>query len=121
VVLVDSSIWIDHLHKTNTHLGDLLEHSEVSVHPMVIGELALGNISNRTEVLDLLADLPTPEVALHTEVMVLIESHKLYGRGLGLTDAHLLASVLLSPDTTLWTRDKALHAAAVIVNKAHAA
>jgi predicted nucleic acid-binding protein len=120
MVLVDSSVWIDHLHKSNTHLFGLLERSEVSVHPMVIGELALGSIPNRAEIIELLTDLPSSEVAFHSEVMVLVESRKLFGRGLSLIDAHLLASVAISPDTTLWTRDKALRLAAEALNRAHA-
>jgi predicted nucleic acid-binding protein len=119
MVLVDSSVWIDHLHKSDAHLFGLLERSEVSVHPMVIGELALGHLSNRGEVIELLTNLPSPEVALHAEVMVLIETRKLHGRGLSLIDAHLLASVVISPGTTLWTRDKMLRSAAENLNKAH--
>jgi len=119
MVLVDSSVWIDHLHKSNVHLAVLLERSEVSVHPMVIGELALGSIPNRAKVIELLTDLPSPGVALHSEVMVLIESRGLHGRGLSFIDAHLLASVAISPDTTLWTCDKALRSAAETLNKAH--
>jgi predicted nucleic acid-binding protein len=121
MIVVDSSVWIDHLHKADAHLVGLLENSEVAVHPMVIGELALGSIPGPGKIIDLLSDLPTAEVALHGEVMAFIETHRLYGRGLSLIDAHLLASVLLWPGSTLWTRDKALHAAAVVMNKAHVA
>ncbi len=86
---------------------------------MVVGELALGNIRNRKTVLELLSDLPIVETARHSEVMAFIESHELYGRGLSFIDAHLLASIAISPETLLWTRDKRLHAAAVEMHGAY--
>jgi predicted nucleic acid-binding protein len=119
MILVDSSVWIDHLHTTDETLFELLEQSTVSVHPMVIGELALGQIRDRSTVLSLLANLPSAEVAEHREVMDLIESHHLFGRGLSLIDAHLLASAAISSDTQLWTRDKRLDAAAADVGIAY--
>jgi predicted nucleic acid-binding protein len=119
MILVDSSVWIDHFHKTDAHLSEILELSEVAVHPMVVGELALGNIRNRKTVLELLSDLPIVETARHSEVMAFIESHELYGRGLSFIDAHLLASIAISPETLLWTRDKRLHAAAVEMHGAY--
>jgi hypothetical protein len=112
VILVDSSIWIDHLHRSEPNLVALLESAEVAQHPMVIGELALGNLSRRRAVLDNLSALPALAVSTHVEVMHLVEQHRFYGRGLSLIDAHLLASVLLSPQAKLWTRDKSLAAAA---------
>ena len=119
MILVDSSVWIDHLHTTDETLFELLEQSTVSVHPMVIGELALGQIRDRSTVLSLLANLPSAEVAEHREVMDLIESHHLFGRGLSLIDAYLLASAAISSDTQLWTRDKRLDAAAADVGIAY--
>lgn len=79
---------------------------------MVVGELALGNLGGRAQVLGLLAQLPSATVATHDEVMRLVEQNRLYGRGLGLVDAHLLASTLLTPGARFWTRDKRLRGAA---------
>ncbi|CAN5130650.1 type II toxin-antitoxin system VapC family toxin [soil metagenome] len=112
MILVDSSIWIDHLHKTEAHLVTLLHSARVVQHKMVIGELALGNISGRDAVLENLNELPTLSVATHDEVMHLVEERRLFGQGLSLVDAHLLTSVALSPPARIWTRDKKLEAAA---------
>ncbi len=112
MILVDTSIWIDHLHGTESRLVALLEDAEVCVHPMIIGELALGSLRDRSVVLALLGDLPGISVAAHAEVLQLIESHALYGTGLSLVDAHLLAAVRLSPAAKLWTRDHRLQSAA---------
>ena len=119
MILVDSSVWIDHFNKSDSHLIEILDQSEVSVHPMVIGELALGGIRDRGTVLDLLDDLPLAENASHPEVMALIETRQLYGRGLSFIDAHLLASAAISPETSLWTRDKRLRSAALEMGTAH--
>jgi len=119
VILVDSSVWIDHFNKSDSHLIEILDQSEVSVHPMVIGELALGSIRDRGTVLDLLDDLPLAENASHPEVMALIETRQLYGRGLSFVDAQLLASAAISPETSLWTRDKRLRSAALEMGTAH--
>ena len=112
MVLVDTSVWIDHLHAANPELIDLLERAMVAQHPMVIGELALGSLRDRERVLGLLADLPSTPVATHAEVLGFVEANLLYGEGLSLVDAHLLASVVLAPGARLWTRDKRLTAAA---------
>jgi predicted nucleic acid-binding protein len=112
VILVDSSVWIDHLHRTDFTLVDLLENAEVCVHSMIIGELALGSLRDRSAVLSLLDDLPGTAIATHAEVRQLIESHALYGSGLSLVDAHLLAAVRLSATVKLWTRDRRLRSAA---------
>jgi predicted nucleic acid-binding protein len=112
VILVDTSVWIDHLHRSDPVLIGLLESSAVLQHPMVLGELALGNLRNREELLGSLAGLASAERATHVEVMHLIESRQLYGDGLSLVDAYLLASVLLTEGAVVWTRDKKLHAAA---------
>ena len=108
MILVDTSIWIDHLHHGEANLIDLLERNEVSVHPLVIGELALGSLANRSEVLALLGQLPRTQLASDSEVMSLIESASLSSSGLSLVDVHLLAAVRLTPDTMLWTRDRRL-------------
>ena len=108
MILVDTSVWIDHLHKTNDTLVSALEHEQVLVHPFVIGELACGRLSNRSEVLRLLQTLPSATIASDAEALELIERHQLSGKGVGYFDVHLLASVLLTAGTQLWTRDKRL-------------
>jgi predicted nucleic acid-binding protein len=112
MILVDTSVWIDHLHASEPELVGLLDRSQVSQHPMVIAELALGRIGARAEVLGLLAELPSTSVATHGELLAFVESHSLHGQGLSLVDAHVLAAVMLTPASRLWTRDKRLHAAA---------
>jgi predicted nucleic acid-binding protein len=112
MILVDTSIWIDHLHRTEPRLVALLEDADVCVHPMIIGELALGSLRDRSVVLSLLGDLPGIAVAAHAEVLRFIESQALYGIGLSLVDAHLLAALRLSSTAKLWTRDRRLQSAA---------
>lgn len=107
MILVDTSVWIDHLRKTDRELSRLLDEGTVLCHPFVIGELACGNLRNRSEILNLLAALPNAEVASHEEAMILVTDRKLSGKGIGWIDVHLLASTLLS-NCTLWTKDKAL-------------
>lgn len=111
MILVDTSIWIDHLRQRDERLSKLLIQSQVLAHPFVIGELALGNLQNRAAILDALKDLPQAPVATDDEVQSFIEQNSLYGKGIGYIDAHLLAAVRLSPGATLWTRDKRLLAA----------
>jgi len=112
MILVDTSIWIDHLQRTEPDLVALLENAEVCVHPMIIGELALGSLRDRSVILSLLDDLPGIPVATHAEVLQLIASHALYGTGLSFIDAHLLAALRLSSTAKLWTRDRRLESAA---------
>jgi predicted nucleic acid-binding protein len=112
MILVDTSVWIDHLHRSDPALVGLLGRSLVLQHPMVLGELALGSLRNRVETLRAFEGLPSTAIATHAEVFGLIERRQLHGRGLSLVDTHLLASVLLTPGASLWTRDKRLHAAA---------
>jgi predicted nucleic acid-binding protein len=112
MILVDTSIWIDHMQRTEPDLVVLLENAEVCVHPMIIGELALGSLRDRSVILSLLGDLPGIPVATHAEVLQLIESHALYGTGLSFIDAHLLAALRLSTTAKLWTRDRRLESAA---------
>jgi len=109
VILVDTSVWIDHLRSGNASLARLLDSGEVVAHPFVIGELALGNLTQRDLVLDAMRELPQANVAADFEVLHFIREEVLFGRGIGYVDAHLLASVRLSPGTRLWTRDKRLH------------
>lgn len=108
MILVDTSVWIDHLHHVESSLVDALDESTVVQHPMLIGELALGSMRDRVVFLELLANLPEIEIATHAEVMHLVEERQLHGHGLSLVDAHLLASLLLTPGVRLWTRDKRL-------------
>ena len=111
MILVDTSIWIDHFQKSSPKLVHLLEEQQVVVHPFVIGELACGNLKRRKEIISLLHALPSTVRADDDEVLFFIERHNLMGRGIGLIDIHLLASCLLS-DCRLWTKDKRLLAAA---------
>jgi predicted nucleic acid-binding protein len=115
LILVDTSVWIDHLHRADPALVGALERDEVAVHPLVIEELALGSIAERPTVLGLLSRLRTLPSLSHGEVTQLVESRGLWGRGLSTVDAHLLGSVLISRDTVLWTRDRRLREAAAEV------
>ncbi len=112
MIVVDTSVWIDHLNRSITALVDALEAEDVLLHPFIIGELACGEIRRRREVLDLLATLPSSVVATDDEVRQFIENHRLMSKGIGYIDAHLLASVTLTPAATLWTHDKRLAAIA---------
>jgi len=112
VILVDTSVWVDHLRVGDAQLAVLLNSSQVLMHPFVVGELACGNLSNRAEVLALLGQLPRAAVATNEEALFFIERHELMGRGIGYVDAHLLAAVSLDAGTQLWTRDKRLLAVA---------
>lgn len=111
MILVDTSIWVDHLHRSEPELVALLDRSFVVQHPMVIGELALGTLRDRSTFLGYLGDLAGLPVATHEEVLAFVDANQLHGRGLSLVDAHLLASVRLAPEVRLWTRDKRLRAA----------
>jgi len=112
VVLVDTSVWVEHLRKASPLLQELLESQEVVVHTFVIGELACGHLPDRPAVLGNLSLLPRADAATDDEALHLIETGGLYGAGLGYIDVHLLASALLS-NSLFWTRDKRLHKAAV--------
>lgn len=106
-MLVDTSVWIDHLRRRNHRLVARLERGEVESHAFVVGELACGSLGRRDEILSLLNSLPTVVEADHAEVLTLVDAQRLHGRGLGWVDAHLLASAILS-GTTLWTLDERL-------------
>lgn len=105
MILVDTSVWIDHLRVGDAKLAELLNGSQVLMHPFVVGELACGNLHNRTELLALLNDLPRSALATDVEVLFFIERYALMGRGIGYIDAHLLAAVTLGGATKIWTRD----------------
>jgi hypothetical protein len=108
MILVDTSVWIDHLKTADATLQRLLEAEKVLTHPWVIGEIAVGSFSHRDRILDELNSLPIVTIAEHDEVLHFISNHRLYGLGIGYIDAHLLAAVQLTPGATLWTRDKRL-------------
>jgi predicted nucleic acid-binding protein len=113
MILVDTSVWIDHLRKGNSRLISLLSNAAVLTHPFVIGELACGNLKNRRRILSLLGNLPTSKMAGDKEVLFFIERNDLMGRGIGYIDMHLLASASLSGGTGIWTNDRRLKEVAV--------
>lgn len=112
MILVDTSVWVDHLRAGDETLARLLNTGRVLAHPFVIGELALGNLRQRDPILASLQDLPRAAVATDQEIMHFIGQQRLSGRGIGYVDAHLLAAVRLSAGTALWTRDTRLFAVA---------
>jgi predicted nucleic acid-binding protein len=103
---------MDHLHKRDAMLSDLLAAGQILIHPYVIGEIAMGNLRDRDRNLTDLCDLPWATVATDDEVLTLVARHRLFGHGLGYVDAHLLASTRLTAASTLWTRDKRIRAVA---------
>jgi predicted nucleic acid-binding protein len=111
LILVDTPIWIDHLRRGDAGLTDLLARGAVVTHPLVIVELALGNLRRRALVLGALAELARTVSASDDEVLALIESAGLHAYGIGYVDAHLLASARMTPGTSIWTRDKNFQAA----------
>jgi predicted nucleic acid-binding protein len=109
VILVDTSIWIDHLSAAPDEvLIGLMARKEAATHPFVIGELAMGNMRRRSAVMAELSRLPTVTVARDSEVMLLVDEYGLFASGIGYIDAHLIASVRLTPEVRLWTRDRRL-------------
>jgi predicted nucleic acid-binding protein len=110
-ILVDTSVWIDHFRTNSPTLRRLLDEDLVVCHPLVIGELACGTMKHRLEVLQSLAVLPTTLTIEYNELLTFIETHSLFGQGLGWIDVHLLASTLLQ-HATLWTLDQPLRQAA---------
>ena len=111
MILVDTSVWVQHLRLGTSRLVTLLEETTVLTHPFVIGEIALGQLEPRQEILGLLADLPGLELATDDEVLTLIDRRGLAGCGIGWIDAHLLAAALVQ-DVPLWTLDRRLEAVA---------
>ncbi len=112
MILVDTSVWVDHLRSADAELSAALNSDRVATHSFVIGELACGNLGNRDTVLSLMRALPRLPAADDDEVLFLIERHRLMGRGIAYIDAHLLASVAIAAPALLWTRDKRLSAIA---------
>lgn len=118
MILVDTSVWVDHLRSNDKALSALLHSGAVLTHPFVIGELALGNLRQREIVLNALVDLPRASVATDMEVLHFIDRYRLFGRGVGYVDAHLLAAAQLTAAGGLWTKDRRLHGVAFELNLA---
>ncbi|MGA9508156.1 MAG: type II toxin-antitoxin system VapC family toxin [Candidatus Sulfotelmatobacter sp.] len=112
MILADTSIWIDHFRSRNHEMRRQLGLGNIAIHPLIIAELALGSLRERARTLGLLDLLPHVRVAQLNEVRRMIEARRLYNLGIGLTDAHLIASIFIDSPTLLWTRDKRLRKAA---------
>jgi predicted nucleic acid-binding protein len=108
MILADTSIWVDHLRSRTLEMENLLGRGQIVMHPFVVAEIALGSLHNRRKRLDEMEALLEVRVAQLNEVRHMIEAHALYSKGIGLTDAHLIASCRMTPGTQLWTRDGAL-------------
>lgn len=108
MILVDTSVWIDHLRKGESRLRFLLESRQVLSHPFIIGELAMGSFQQRDVLLRELLNLPQATVAYDDEVLGFVSTKALFGLGIGYIDAHVLAAAKLTPSTFLWTRDRRL-------------
>ncbi|MDZ7592992.1 MAG: type II toxin-antitoxin system VapC family toxin [Rubrivivax sp.] len=119
MILVDTSVWVDHLRRGDPRLVDLLERSVVLMHPFVVGEMACGSLHDRASTLELLHDLPAAAVADGDEVLRFIDRQDLHGRGIGYVDVHLLASVALTEGAKIWTRDKRLRLVADMLGYAY--
>ena len=111
MILVDTSVWIEHLRRGEARLTSLLQETRVAMHPFVLGELACGNLANRAELLSLFEALPRVERASHAEALAFLHDHRLHGTGIGWMDVHLLASARLS-GVRFWTNDRSLAQAA---------
>ncbi|TNM59592.1 type II toxin-antitoxin system VapC family toxin [Aliirhizobium smilacinae] len=108
MILVDTSIWIDHFRHGDAELRKIIEEDRLLCHPFVVGELALGSLRERDAILSFLAAQRETVIATHVEVMTVIERQSIFSMGIGYTDAHLLTSTLLDQRCSLWTRDKRL-------------
>jgi predicted nucleic acid-binding protein len=108
MILADTSIWVDHLRNRNPEMEKLLNRGQIVMHPYIVAELSLGSLHNRRKRLSDMEALLEVRVAQLNEVRQMIEAYTLYSKGIGLIDAHLIASCLLTPGTQLWTRDSRL-------------
>jgi predicted nucleic acid-binding protein len=108
MILADTSTWVDYLRSSNPEMQRLLRDGQIVMHPFILAEIALGSLHNRRKTLAQMDLLDQVNVAHLKEVRVMIEAHSLYSKGIGLTDAHLIASCLITPGAQLWTRDGAL-------------
>ena len=121
MILIDTSVWIEHLRSGDSALAHLLDNNQALIHLFEIGEMACGNLADRDEVLARLKDLSALPKADESEVLYFIEHHRLMGLGIGYIDAHLLAATALTPPARLWTRDKRLKTVADKMNLAYQA
>jgi predicted nucleic acid-binding protein len=119
VILVDTSVWVDHLRSGDARVAALLETASVAMQPMVLGELACGNLKDRQTLLALWRNLPQLPPATDAEALFFLERSRLWGRGIGYIDVHLLASVSLHAGARLWTRDRRLRETAEQLGLAH--
>ena len=117
MILVDTSVWVEHLRRRSASLVGLLDRGQVACHPFVIGEIALGTLKNRAEILDLLSELPSARVVRHEDALALIDARALSGSGVGWVDVHLAASALVER-WPLWTLDRRLDAVVRTLNAA---
>jgi predicted nucleic acid-binding protein len=108
LILADTSVWIDHFRSGSKALQQALNDGRIVIHPWIVAELALGSLRDRVRALDALDLLPQVRVAQIAELRLMIDARRLYNLGIGLTDAHLIASALINPPTLLWTRDRRL-------------
>ncbi|MBM3569139.1 MAG: type II toxin-antitoxin system VapC family toxin [Alphaproteobacteria bacterium] len=108
MILVDTSIWADHIRSADETLGDLLESKQALMHPCVLTEIALGKLPRRSAILSAMEKLPQAKIATDSELLDYIERHRLFGSGIGFVDTHLLAATRLTHGALLWTRDKNL-------------
>ncbi|HEV2215757.1 MAG TPA: type II toxin-antitoxin system VapC family toxin [Terracidiphilus sp.] len=108
MILADTSVWVDHFRAGDDELRKQLTSRNIVIHPFIVAELALGSLPQRTATLSFLEQLPGTRVARLDEVRQMVEARSLYSRGIGLVDAHLIASVFINPSTVLWTRDNRL-------------
>jgi predicted nucleic acid-binding protein len=108
MILADTSVWVDHFRKRDAALYQQLQQNAISIHPLIVTELVLGNLPQRPKTIAALDLLPMVKVAQLSEVRRMIEAHSLFQRGIGVVDAHLIASTFITPHTVLWSRDKRL-------------
>ena len=108
MILVDSSIWVDHLRSEDSTLASLLDADEVMCHPLIVGEILMGNARQWSALREMLSLLPQAPVAENEEVLDMVARHKLHGIGIGFIDSHLLASVQLNEEARIWSRDRRL-------------
>jgi predicted nucleic acid-binding protein len=109
MILVDTSVWVDHLRSRDEALAEMLDRGMVLIHPFVLGEITLGVLRQRTTIVEALSNLPSVTIATDAEVLHFIDRHALFGRGVGYVDVHLLAGARLTDGARVWTRDRLLH------------
>lgn len=118
LILADTSVWVDHLRRPSSILESLADQERLIMHPLIIGELRMASLRDRMRFLQRLRQMEAAPVAREDEVSAMVESHDLYGQGIGWIDAHMLASALVAGDILLWSRDRRLIAAAETFGRA---